>query len=135
MNFSTKHNLINFLNPISLADIILLLLIFFLLSSTFVMVSGVKVKLPESTSEKVPKEKQIFITITKDGKLFFNDSRVTENGLKRALIEAGLPADNEQLVTFRCDQDVPLKDLVRIMDIVKFYGGKKFFIATQSLTR
>jgi biopolymer transport protein ExbD len=51
-----------------LVDMVFLLLIFFMLSTTFIVAPGIKVNLPESSAEKVPQEVQV--VITEDNKVF-----------------------------------------------------------------
>jgi len=57
-------------NLTSLIDVVLLLLIFFMISTTFILTPGLKVDLPESTVEEVPQEKEdIIVFVTKDNKI------------------------------------------------------------------
>jgi len=116
-------------NMISLTDIIFLLLVFFLLSSTFVLQPGVKVKLPVATTSDVSSEKSIVVSIAKDGGVYINDELVNkiELGarLRQKLMDIGNP-----IIVLRADKAVIIENLVEVMDIAKVAGAQKFVIAT-----
>lgn len=116
-------------NMISLTDIVFLLLIFFLLSSTFVLQPGVKIKLPVATTSDVSSEKSIVISIAKDGAIYINDDLINriELGarLRQRLMDIGNP-----IVVLRADRSVMVEKLVDVMDIAKTAGAEKFVIAT-----
>ena len=117
-------------NTISLTDIIFLLLIFFLLSSTFVLQPGIKVKLPVTTANPdISSEKSIVVSLTKEGAVYLNDNLVNrvELGaqLRQKVIDVGNP-----IVVLRADKAVLIESLVEIMDIAKSAGAERFVIAT-----
>jgi len=116
-------------NAISLTDIIFLLLVFFLLSSTFVLQPGVKVQLPATTTTDISSEKSVVISVAKDGKVYLNDNQVNklELGaqLRQRLLDVGNP-----IIVLRADKDLKIDTLVEIMDISKAAGADRFVIAT-----
>ncbi len=71
-----------------LIDVVLLLLIFFMLSSSFVFNPGVKVDLPEYSSGETLQESDLVVTITEEGLYFYNDESVFGSFSKRTLREA-----------------------------------------------
>ena len=73
MKLRTSLKPVTTFNAISLTDIVFLLLIFFLLSSTFILQPGVKVELPTTTTTEVSAEKSIVLTIDRNGTLFLNE--------------------------------------------------------------
>jgi len=116
-------------NTISLTDIIFLLLVFFLLSSTFVLQPGVKVQLPTTTTTDISSEKSVVVSVTKTGAIYLNDNLVNKIELGAQLRQMVLDVGNPILV-LRADKDVTIENLVEIMDISKTAGGEKFIIAT-----
>lgn len=124
---------LNSISPISIADVVLLLLIFFLLTSTYVLEPGIRVRLPASTSAEVVSQKEIIITITKEGELFLGDERIGLLELAGKL-ESQLAMSAEKLIIIRAEKDVEVDRLVRIMDIARSVGGERFFIATRKAT-
>jgi biopolymer transport protein ExbD len=123
-----SHPLTTF-SAISLTDIIFLLLVFFLLSSTFVLQPGVKVELPATTTADISSEKSIIISLTRDGAIYLNDELVNkiELGaqLRRLVLNVGNP-----IIAFRSDKAATIESLIEVMDIAKSAGGDKFIIVT-----
>ena len=116
-------------NTISLTDIIFLLLVFFLLSSTFVLQPGVKVQLPETTHTDISSEKSIDISLTRDGAVYLNDNLVSPVELGARLRQMVMNVGNP-IIAFRSDKASTIENLVEIMDIAKSAGGEKFIIVT-----
>ena len=117
-------------NTISLTDIIFLLLVFFLLSSTFVLQPGIKVQLPVTEmNTDISSEKSIVVSLTKEGAVYLNDNLVNrvELGvrLRQMVIDVGNP-----IIVLRMDKAVLIEGLVEVMDIAKTAGADRFVIAT-----
>lgn len=113
----------------SLTDIVMLLLIFFLLSSSFVAQPGIKVQLPKAEARETPDEKNISITLTEKGQLFLNSERVTLENLGQKVAQAIKRAKNP-VVVIRADQSITLQSTVQVIDIAKGAGASRFMIAT-----
>lgn len=128
LNLSKKR--ISSVALISFADVIFLLLIFLLISSSFITHSGIKVNLPSSTTQQNEYVRNISITITEDDHLYIDDNPVTWESLPNVLNQM-LIDDPEQVVVIRADQDIALKRVVRLLDIAKLSGTTRFFIATE----
>lgn len=95
----------------SMTDIIFLLLIFFMLTSSFITPSGLPVNLPSSeTSDIVMQE--VTVTVTKDFKYSVNDKVVSRGQIKSEL--TGLLKDKKSQVVLHIDKDVPVEYLVEI---------------------
>jgi biopolymer transport protein ExbD len=95
----------------SMTDIIFLLLIFFMLTSSFITPSGLPVNLPSSeTSDIVMQE--VSVTITKDFKYSVNDKIVSRENIKAEL--TALLADKKGQVVLHIDKEVPVEYLVEI---------------------
>ena len=123
-----REPLITF-NTISLTDIIFLLLVFFLLSSTFVLQPGVKVQLPTTTSSDISSEKSVVLSLARDGTVYLNDNLVNKIELGAQLRQKVLDVGNP-IIVLRADKAVTIESLVEIMDIAKTAGGERFVIAT-----
>ena len=114
MNLRSKHKVSAAFNMSSMTDVIFLLLIFFMLTASFVTPSGLPVNLPASKSSKIILQK-VSVTITKDRKFFVNDKKVTTNKLEMVLRNE--LANKEGVVVLHCDKDVPVEDLVLVAGI------------------
>jgi len=115
---------------ISFTDVIFLLLIFLLISSSFITHSGIKVNLPGSGSQQNEFNKNINLTLTKNDELFVDSEKTDWKNLPRLLNER-LIDDPEQVVVIRADEEIPLKKIVRLLDLAKLSGSNRFFIATE----
>ena len=109
-----------------LIDIVFLLLIFFMLSSSFVLQPGIRVNLPEAFHSEVESgNKDIVITLTSYGNLYFNDKIVSVGNLLPLLLKK-----KKKSVILRSDQDVHLKSLIQIWDICCQSGVSSIQIST-----
>ena len=111
-----------------LIDVVLQLLIFFMLSSTF-MSPSVQVALPEAYANDISSD-QLFVTVTAtaDGRLFVNRAEVSSDGLLAALRGALATADGKT-VTFRGDGSVPYQTVVHVIDTARRAGASSFDMA------
>lgn len=130
MKIKTHKEPLTSFNAISLTDIIFLLLVFFLLSSTFVLQPGIKVQLPTTTARPdVSSEKSLVISLTKEGAVYLNDDLVNRIELGARLRQKVLDVGNP-IVVLRADKNVQISSLVDVMDIAKSAGADRFVIAT-----
>lgn len=95
----------------SMTDIIFLLLIFFMLTSSFITPSGLPVNLPSSESSDIVMQ-EITVTITKDLRYAVNDRQVNRNEIKSEL--TALLSKNKGYVVLHIDKEVPVEYLVEI---------------------
>ena len=130
MIFKTTRKRIISYAAISLTDIILLLLIYFLLSSSFIVQPGIKVTLPRAAAGEVDKADKIYLTVTKSEQLFLNGEIVSRSELG-ARLTALLKVAADKTVIIRADKDLTLEATVQVIDIAKLAGAQKFLIATE----
>ena len=76
MNFKSDQKLLTVFSFASLTDIVLLLLIFFLLSSSFVFQPGIKVQLPKAETGEQQSDRSLVVTLTEQGAIFLDTERV-----------------------------------------------------------
>ena len=122
------------------ADLVFLLLIFFLITSTFVSPNAIKLLLPQSSSKTMAKQNfEVYIdenkeyAIKKDKDLM----SVEEALLESAVVENLSLLDDDATVVIRADQSVPVQNIVYVIDAVNkandLYGKKcKAILATQA---
>ena len=113
----------------SMADIIFLLLIFFMLTSSFITPSGLPVNLPTSKSSRIVLQK-VSVTISKDLRYFVNDQPVRQNQLEMAL-KSQLDG-KKGIVVLHIDKTVPVEHLVKVAGIATALEAK-VSIATKPL--
>jgi biopolymer transport protein ExbD len=114
-----------------LVDMVFLLLIFFMLSTTFIVTPGIKVNLPRSSAEKVTQEKkEVQVVITEDNKVFVDRMLVDVAELERRLVGVG-QQDPQTLIIIKADAKALHGKVVEVMDIAKQSGLDRLAIATQ----
>ena len=104
-------------------DVVLLLLIFFALTSSYVVNPGIKVDLPESSAGQIqrqPKEKQILITA--EGLVYLDNKRLSMEELEKQLTENPGGQNQGSTAFIRADKRVTHGTVVRVMNIVKKTG-------------
>ncbi len=118
------------INMTPFVDIVLVILIIFMATATFMVEGKIPVNLPKSeTGEaKEIKEKVITISIKKDGVVFFNDKKVSKEELEKLL--KGLKK-TKKVVVLRADKDVPFKNVVYVIDKCRKAGIERYLIETE----
>ena len=116
-------------NMSSMTDIVFLLLIFFMLTSTLVSPNALKLLLPSSKAKTLEKQ-TISISITKDIAFYINENEVPENTIEKKL-KLLLNKEQEPAIILHADKTVAIEHVVKIMDIA--YRNKyKIVLATTS---
>jgi biopolymer transport protein ExbD len=119
-------------NLTPLIDVVFLLLIFFMVSTTFDTTSQLKVKLPEASQNHESTSAQtVNLLIDSEGKFFLNSRELTNN--KRATLQAALERalSGEILpIVIHSDAASPVQSLVTAMDVVSQLGLVQVSIAT-----
>ena len=105
----------------SMTDIIFLLLIFFMLTSTFITPSGLPVNLPSSKSSTRVMQR-VSVTITQDRRFYVNDRRVTRDLIEIELAKA--LQGKEGVVVLHVDKSVPVEYLVDVASIATSLKAK-----------
>jgi len=118
MKFELSNKPLSSFNFSSLTDIVLLLLIFFLLTSQFVVHTGVKVELPGSKTNMLSVQSEFSVTLTKDGEIFVNAKKVDEQILTIELKNVNKKLNKNNLV-IRADKDVAIERLIKVIDAAK----------------
>ncbi len=109
----------------SMADIVFLLLIFFMLTSTLISPSAIKLLLPSSTSDRrVPDKRVITVYIDSSLNYYVGENLVTEDRFSD-LVEAELFGVEEATVILRSDASVPVQNVVFVIDVVNNINRKK----------
>ncbi len=128
---ATRNRLNGGINLTPLIDIVFLLLIFFMLTANFIQNEGLKINVPKtkSTPGKVKKE-NIIIYLTRENKIYFKGKFLTENQLFNEL-KKEIITNPEKVVILKSDKQALVEKAVKILDIAKNAGAKKFVIATK----
>ena len=114
----------------SLTDIVMLLLIFFLLTSQFVIQTGVKVKLPGAKNNEQVNPSALIVTLTERNQIYYG-SEITSLDLLPAKLSSGLKLNEENNLIIKADKTVSIELVIKVMDMAKGIGIDKFTIETE----
>lgn len=130
MKFKTSSEPLSIFAYSSLTDIVMLLLIFFLLTSQFVIQTGVKVKLPGSKTNEQTIPSRLIVTLTSGGGIFVGNEEIGINELSGKLesVKLGILEDN---LIIRSDKSVAVDMVIKVIDAAKSVGIDKFTIETE----
>ena len=120
------------INLTSLIDVVFLLLIFFMVSTTFDTTSQLKIKLPEASENKQSKDqRELSIVIDVEGRFFLNSRELAsqKSGALSAAIQRALDG-NDRPIIIQSDAKSPVQSLVTAMDVVGRLGLTQVSIAT-----
>ncbi|MCM8812329.1 MAG: biopolymer transporter ExbD [Candidatus Omnitrophica bacterium] len=117
------------INITPLVDMVFLLLIFFVLTSNYVIFPGIKVNLPSAATAEAVTDKNIVITLTRSNEVFVMDKKVTIEELRAYLAEAAQQKD-KKILMIKADKETPLENVVRIWDLCRTSGLEQVSIAT-----
>lgn len=120
-------------NLTPLIDVVFILLIFFMVSTTFQRESEIKIELPEASSEPVEeKEEALEILIDIEGHYFIDEQQVVNTELEtlKAAIKKFLGEQTERPVVIRADRNTPYEAVVRAMDATAQLGLVQMSLAT-----
>lgn len=126
---SRNHNGVT-IQLAALIDIVFLLLIYFLLTSNFLMQDSITINLPEVSNIGDYDEQIIRITVDNSGLFYWQENMVNEEELS-SLLEEELNLPGTKQVLIKADRDVHLKRVVTVMDIAKKYGAQNIMLATE----
>ena len=114
MNLQARNKVDAAFSMASMTDLIFLLLIFFMLTSSFITPSGLPVNLPSSVASTIEVQK-VSVTVTKDLLFYVNDKRVTKSTLEGEL--KSKLAGPKGVVVLHIDETVPTREMVYVAGI------------------
>ena len=115
MNLRGRNKVNPNFNMSSMTDIVFLLLIFFMLSSTLVTVSAIDVLLPKAGG-KTENNASVAISITNQSKFYIDKTFVSEKNLELEILR-NVGVNKKKTIVIRGDQNVPYKSVMKVIDI------------------
>ena len=115
----------------ALTDIVLLLLIFFLLSTSFVLRPGLRIDLPEGRSEERTEAAPLTVTLTEEGEIFVDGEVVDTIEALDDLFRSYAASRDDPSVILEASRSVFLQHAVRVLDSARQSGLQRLVIATE----
>jgi biopolymer transport protein ExbD len=123
------------INLTSLIDVVFLLLIFFMVSTTFEHATALHIDLPEASAEatEAQKPEQLELAIDAEGRIYLNDQQLIDSRPQtiRAALSANAGSDRSLPVIIRADAQTPHHFVVTAMDVTGQLGFTRLSIATE----
>ncbi len=108
-------------------DCVFLLLIFFMLTSSFTSQSGIHVKLPKAVTSDVLTEENVVVTVTRENVIYFNGVVITLKELTGKLEKFDY---KKQPLLIRADRRASVGRVVEIWDLCRNLGIERIHVAT-----
>jgi len=121
MGFESKHKVDPSFSMSSMTDIIFLLLVFFMLTSSFITPSGLPVNLPSSKASTIEMQK-VSVTVTKELEYYVNDKKISRNSLEGEL--RSMLVQGKGVVVLHIDESVPTGETAYVAGIATFLEAK-----------
>jgi biopolymer transport protein ExbD len=137
MSLSKKHSVVPEFNMLALLDIIFIIVIFCIIGMTrMVFLEMVDVKNPElRISRQVETKDFVTITITKDGKLFFNKEPISSKAALYKKLTEKKKSGDDVTVIINGDTDTLLGDALDILQAVREANLPKVYFKAESLNK
>jgi biopolymer transport protein ExbD len=127
VEFNPKKKRRVLINITSLIDVMFLLLIFFMVTSTFLDQPGMKLELPSAESAEVARVEKLVIYISSDNEVVFNGQPVDLDDLEETM-RVALPDIEDRTLVLNADRTVQHGTVIRVMDIAKKLGLERLVI-------
>lgn len=132
MRFQTRNRDDVQLDMTPLVDVVFLLLIFFMLSTSLSVNPGIKIDLPKASAEQVKKKKTTLrVAVEPGGRIFLEGKKLSLAQLREKFKAVEKEHGDEALVVIEADKKVYHGLVVKVMDAAKSAGLNKLAIATQ----
>lgn len=127
LDFSSGRKPISGYSLAGMTDIVLLLLIFFLLTSTFVVHHGIRVTLPQVTAAAPPEDLQVSVTLTAEGVTYVEGTEVPPEQLEPAILAAAV---GKEAVLLRADEAATVGQFAQVASAARM-AGLRVLMATE----
>jgi biopolymer transport protein ExbD len=113
-------------------DVVFQLVVFFMVSSTFVLTPGINLDLPESSSAEPVVMTRTVVTVVSEQEVFLNDEQLDFEGLDSALAELAAAEESPQSMVVEANEDVSYRTMVRVLDLLRRNGFRGANLRTRS---
>lgn len=113
------------INITPMVDVMLVLLVIMMVSAVYIVSQSLKVELPKTSTSDQPASSPLSVTVTKDGKYYFDQKPIDEAGLMVELRNAKRKNADVSLVVL-ADREAYYGEAVHVIDLAKVSGITKF---------
>lgn len=130
LRFPTKTRTRPTIHLTALIDIVFLLLIFFLLTSTFVEQVGLHIEVPEIESESSGLLPELVVQVNHEGKFFIDDTQVTGSQLT-LILKMRIKSTGKDTVVIQADRRAQYDNVADVIDAAKLAGAKNLLLVAR----
>lgn len=130
MGFEGRSQIREQLSIAPLIDVVFLLLIFFMLTSTFQKPESIDLTLPSSETALATPEQAIRIALSQEGEIHLNGEPITLVELRPALVTL-LEGDADSPIGLSADAHASVQQMLDVVDEIRAAGGQNLAVATQ----
>jgi len=133
MNFRNKKHGPLEVSLTPMIDVVFLLLIFFMVTTTFSKETSIKIQLPQAEGEEAePNKQRVRLTIGKEGKIYINDRPLENQSLATLTKElSAVGSDKQTPLIINADANAPIQSAISVLDVAKKVGFKSISFTTQ----
>jgi len=133
MNFRNKKHGPLEVSLTPMIDVVFLLLIFFMVTTTFSKETSIKIQLPQADGEEAePNKQRVRLTIGKEGKIYINDRPLADQSLATLTKElSAVGSDKQTPLIINADANAPIQSAISVLDVAKKVGFKSISFTTQ----
>lgn len=122
------------INLTSLIDVLFLMLIFFMVTTTFLSQPAIKLELPTAKNAEAVRQSPVVVHMDRLGRVFLNDDPIELPLLQEALSRRVAQSDDKSVV-LKADSRVSHGAVVQVLDIIKGAGVRKLVVSTEPESR
>jgi biopolymer transport protein ExbD len=130
MEFEGRTRIATRLDMTPLIDVVFLLLIFFLLTSSYVVPQAIGLKLPRSRTAEPTAPSPVVVVLRADGRVVLDGRPLSLEALTAAL-RAAIAVAPDRAVSLESDADVSVQRLLSAVDAIRDAGGRSLSLATR----
>ncbi len=125
MDIKGRNKITPHFNMSSMTDIVFLLLIFFIITSSFVAPHAIELLLPKGEGQVIRGGDEVSISITSSGKYYLDKKEISRTKIETSLLARFQKTPNEdRKLTIRAEEGVPIEKVVRVLSIAKKHQYK-----------
>ncbi len=123
--WNDEEDAITGINVTPLVDITLVLLIIFMVTTSYIVKAAIEVDLPKAATARETRPTSLSVVLTRQGDLYLNDRRTSPEALATQ-VRVQVAADPDVQVLIAADTQLPYGDVVGLIDLIKQSGVRRY---------
>ncbi len=129
-NYIDDDGTVTGINITPMVDIMMVLLIIFMVTASFVSESGLKINIPKTQNQETSTTVSLSVAVDEKGELLYKSAKTTEANLKAALTREVSSNPNTR-VTLAADRKLPYQQVINVLDLIKQAGVSRVALASE----